>query len=258
MNSLGKKNYVNCLMQLKRQIKFFSCFFSFALLGGCAGDSSNVVYDTFKLAISDPNTLIEQTPLNPNFRYLKVEANGQPALLVLGYVDSKKNSKHDVWYSAFKEVVAIHDGRLANTEGLEVNWPQVELLEAPPLREALLPPSGIRAKRNPQFRYARIRTVMPGYHVNIRETVIMQALDEIPSDAPKQFQDAKSNPEIRWVQETVLVPKDSNNPSLKPLRAIYAMNTKTGQVVYGKQELSPNFFVSWLQWPYPATASRKP
>jgi hypothetical protein len=222
-----------------------------ALLCACAGDSSNVVYDTFKLGISNPHTVIDQTPLNPNFRYLKVEANGQPALLVLGYVDTKNNIQHDVWYSAFKEAIEINRGRLANTEGLAVNWTGVRTIDAPALKDALvgLETSG---KRVPKFRYTRIRTVMPGYQVNIRETVIMEALFEVPRDAPPVFRDPKFNADIRWVQETVLVPTQTDNPTIKPLRAIYALNSKTFEVIYGKQDLTEHFYISWLQWPYPA------
>lgn len=221
------------------------------LLTACAGDKQNLIYDTFKLGISNPNTIIDETPLNPNYRYLKVDANGLPALLVLGYVDQKQKSKHDVWYSAFKELVEINEGRLGNTEGLEVNWTEVAITDAPALIAALPKNEGVQKQPAFKLRYARTRTLMPGYHVNIRETVVMEALNEIPSDAPKQLKDAIANPDIRWVQETVLVPTQTQNPSIKPLKAIYAINTKTSEVVFGKQYLTPDFFVSWLSWPYP-------
>jgi hypothetical protein len=221
------------------------------LLLACAGEKQNLVYDTFKLGISNPNAIIDETPLNPAYRYLKVDANGQPALLVLGYVDTKKNSSHDVWYSGFKEVIEIKDGRLANTEGLETNWTEVRAPDAPPLMDALAILEGAGSKRTPKFRYSRVRTAMPGYHVNIKETVVMEALPHIPSDIPKQLKDDIANTNIRWVQETVLVSPISQNPSIHALRAIYAINTKTSEVVYGKQYLTPNFYVSWLTWPYP-------
>ncbi|MEA9601212.1 YjbF family lipoprotein [Polynucleobacter sp. MG-28-Ekke-A2] len=222
---------------------------------GCAGDKQNLIYDTFILGITSPNTVIDEAKLNQNYRYLKVEANGQPALLALGYVDQKKQSKHDVWFSAFKEVVEIKDGRLGNTEGLEVNWTEVSLFDAPPLRAALALniDAGDKAKqKSAKLRYMRIRSVMPGYHVNIRETVVMEALTEIPIDIPKQLKDPIANENIRWIQETVLVPPNNFNPSIKPLRAIYAINIKTNETVFGKQYLTPDFFVSWLTWPYPA------
>ena len=221
------------------------------LLTACAGEKQSLIYETFKLGISNPNTVIDETPLNPSFRYLKVDANGQPALLVLGYIDPKKNAQQDVWYSAFKEVVEIKGGRLASSEGLDVNWTEVDLSNAPALSEALAIPENTRSKRTPKFRYTRTRTVMPGYHVNIRETVIMQALDETPGDVPKVFRDPEKNIGIRWIEEIVLVPPTNQNPSVQPLRAIYAINTKTNEVIFGKQHLTKNFYVSWLIWPYP-------
>jgi hypothetical protein len=70
------------------------------------------------------------------------------------------------------------------------------------------------------------------------------------------LRDPSSNADIRWVQETVLVPTASQNPSIKPLRAIYAIDTKTSEVVYGKQYLTANFYVSWLTWPYPKAVNK--
>lgn len=252
MNQTGKQQKRNCLA-LKKTVSFALPFI--LLLSGCAGNSSNIVYETFKLGISNPNTVIDETPLNPSFRYLKVDANGIPALLVLGYQDQQKNTTQDVWYSAFKEVVEINGGRLINTDGLDLNWTQVVLYDPPPLSEALAADQNPSSKRKPQFRYKRIRTVMPGYQVNIRETVIMQALSETPSDAPKVFQSPEGNVDIRWVEEVVLVPANNQNPSIKPLRAIYAIHSKTNEVVFGKQYLTPDYYVSWLSWPYPKTPS---
>lgn len=260
MNQIGKKIHQNCLaLKTKALIHLIPLL----LLSACAGDSSNIVYDTFRLGFTNPNTIIDEAPLNPNYRYLKVDANGQPALLVLGYIDQKKRGPQEVWYSSFKEVVEINGGRLANTEGLDFNWTQVQLNDAPSFSEVLSNTANTAnatnssSKRTPRYRYTRIRSVMPNYQVNIRETVIMQALNDIPSDAPKVFQDPKTNPDIRWMEETVLVPANNQNPSIKPLRAIYAINTKSNEVIFGKQYLTADFYVSWLSWPYPKSLSKQ-
>ncbi|WP_062307714.1 YjbF family lipoprotein [Polynucleobacter sinensis] len=249
MIQLGKKIDRFFLARLR---VLLVCLTPILLLSACAGEKQGLAYDTLKLAFTSPHSAIDAAELNPAYRYLKVEANGQPALLVLGYSNLQPNSTSDIWYSAFKEVIEIKDGRLANTEGMDVNWTQVVLTDAPPLTEALVNTDPSLSKRAPRFRYSRMRTVMPGYHVNIRETVIMQALNDIPSDAPSVFKDPKTNVDIRWVEETVLVAPNNQNPSIKPLRAIYAINTKTKNVVFGKQFLNEHFFVSWLSWPYPS------
>ena len=223
-----------------------------SLLMGCFGNQHMPMLETLKLSIANPNTAIDQIPLNPRFRYLKVDANGIPALLALGYNDAHPQGQRAVWYSAFKEVVELQGGRLVSSEGLDVNWTQVSIPDAPPL-SSVLPNNEVSSKRaRSKLRYIRTRTVMPGYQVNIRETVIMEALDEMPSDVPKQLRDSAGNPNIRWVQETVLVPPQSDNPSIKPLKAVYAIDRTTGAVIYGKQYLRPDYFVSWLSWPYPA------
>jgi len=225
------------------------------LLGACAGKTQDPIYETFLLGLSNPQKVIDRTPLNPNLRYLKVEANGQPALLVLGYVDPHQNAERAVWYSAFKEVIEIKDGRLASTAGLDVNWTQVTWSDAPPLQAALTE-NKISSKTPPRkLRYLRERTVMPGYHVNIREMVVMEPLAQAPSDIPRQLKDPaiKNNADLRWVQETVLVSAQNKNPSIKPLRAIYAIDRKTNAVVFGKQYLTPDYTLSWLSWPYPVS-----
>lgn len=248
MNQMGKKINQNCLVL---NIKTLLQVISVLILSGCAGSDSNVVYDTFKLGISNPNTIIDETPLNPKYSYLKVDANGQPALLVLGYQDRKKNDLQNVWYSAFKEVIEINGGRLVSTAGLDVNWTKVVLYDAPSLSEALLTNQNVVSKRTPQLRYTRLRTTMPRYQVNIRETVVMKALNEVPDDAPKVLRSPVNGVGIRWVEEIVLIPANNQNPSIKPLRAIYAIDIKTNEVVFGKQYLTPEYYVSWLSWPYP-------
>ena len=226
-----------------------------ALLIGCAGEKQGLIYETFKLGIANPHTIIDEAPLNPKYRYLKVEANGQPALLVLGYVDQKHQATQDVWYSGFRELIEIKDGRLANTEGLDVNWTEVTLLDPPSLLEALKIPEGALNKRPIRYRYTRTRTVMPGYHVNIRETVSMEAMAEAPSNIPKELKNPEVAQNLRWVKETVLIPTQSRDPSIQALGAVYAIDIKTSEVIYGKQYLTPNFFVSWLSWPYPKKAN---
>ncbi len=230
---------------------------SVVLLSACAGKTQDPIYETFMLGISNPQTVIDQTPLNPNLRYLKVEANGQPALLVLGYVDRHQNAERAVWYSAFKEVIEIKEGRLVSTAGLDVNWTQVTWSDAPPLQAALTENNISSKTPARKLRYTRERTVMPGYQVNIRETVVMEPLAQAPSDIPRQLKDPaiKNNADLRWVQETVLVSANNKNPSIKPLRAIYAIDRKTNAVVFGKQYLTPDYTLSWLSWPYPATST---
>jgi hypothetical protein len=225
---------------------------------GCFGNKQNLIYETFKRGIENPNTTIEQTKLDPRYRYLKVDVNNLPALLVLGYEESFPNGVVSTWYSAYKEVFQIQNGRLINTQGLELNWTDVSLTDAPSLTKVAMMGTTMGSKKNSALRYQRVRTVMPSYRANIEETVEIKLLEIVPSDAPKILQQGNDAQFIRWIEESVLMQTNIRTPFLDPVRAIYAINTKTSQVIYGRQCLAAQFCVSWLDWPYPSTPITEP
>jgi len=232
----------------------FILLFPICLLG-CAGNKQNLIYETFKKGIENPNNVIDQTELNPRYRYLKVDVNNLPALLVLGYEENLSNGVVSTWYSAYKDVIQIQNGRLVNTQGLELNWTDVSLSNALPLVSVAMLSPDMLSKKNPALRFQRIRTVMPGYRANIEEIVQIQLLEDVPSEAPKILRQGNEAQSIRWVQETVVMQTNVRTPYLDPVRAIYAINTKTSQVIYGRQCLAAQFCVSWLHWPYPSAPS---
>jgi len=220
-------------------------------LAACVGEKQNVVLDTFLMGIKNPNTAIDEVALNPNYRYLKVEVNSQPALLVLGYQDQSANGVTETWYSSFKEVVQIQNGRLVSTQGLDVNWTEVTLSNPPSLTDQKLLKVGDGAKPVAPVRFQRVRTVMPSYRANISETVELQALANAPDDAPRALRDLNEFPYLRWVQETVVMQTHVTSPYLAPLKAIYAIDTRNNKVIYGRQCLTTQFCISWLTWPAP-------
>ncbi len=219
-------------------------------LVACVGEKQNVVLDTFLMGIKSPHTAIDEVSLNPNYRYLKVEVNGQPALLVLGYQDRSANGINDVWYSSYKEVVQLTGGRLTGTQGLDINWTEVTLYNVPALTDEKLFKEGTGTKPYTPVRFERVRTVMPSYRANISETVELVALPGPPDDAPRAMRDQKDFPHLRWLQESVVMQTNVTSPYLSPLRAIYAIDSKTAQVIYGKQCLTTEFCISWLSWPF--------
>jgi hypothetical protein len=224
---------------------------------GCVGNKQNLIYETFKRGIENPNNTIDQIELDPRYRYLKVDVNNIPALLVLGYEENTSRGVITTWYSAFKEVVEIQNGRLINTQGLELNWTDVSLSNAPDLANAAMTKTVITSNKNSALRYQRIRTVMPSYRANIEETVEIQPLENAPDDAPRFLKSSNTIEPLRWVQETVVMQTNVRTPYLDPLRAIYAINPKTAQVIYGRQCLAVQFCISWLQWPYPNVQSSR-
>jgi len=218
-------------------------------LTACVGEKQNIVLDTFLKGIENPNSAINQAVLNPSYRYLKVDANGLVALLVLGYQDRTSNGVTDVWYSSFKEVVQTTGGRLTGTQGLDINWTEVLLQDPPSLTDGKLFRGSDPSKPSSPIRFNRVRTVMPSYRANIPETVELQVLSNAPDDAPSLLTNIEEFPHLGWVQETVVMQTNVTTPYLSPLRAIYAVDTKTSQVVYGKQCLTAEYCISWFAWP---------
>ena len=255
------------------------CFYilSAILLGclwGCTGRQS-AVYESFKLGLSDQQSVIDRAAINPNFRYLRAELADRPALLVLGYIDEGPDGLVESWYSANQELIQIRDGRLAGTAGLDFNWSSIRYSEEVPLERALtiLPPPQSKPssaqtdpavealaasalprgqKKSPVITYQRIRTLMPGYRAQIEETIFLEPLNEPPNEIPSRDLARMNFDHVRWVQERVR-PKavDPHNLGLDPLPAYYALDVSSNpaRVVYGRQCLVLNYCLSWQVWP---------
>jgi hypothetical protein len=167
--------------------------------------------------------------------------------LVLGYVDPHPQGNIDIWYTESKELIKLQGGRFIGSQGLDLNWNEVELINPPVLSE-LKPSTPTNLRRaNRQLRFTRIRTVMPGYH-RIRENVMLEVLKETSADVPKLFREDRN---LVWVQETATSNNPENYPQSAPLQALYAIKTirNARMVVYGKQCLSVTSCLSWQIWP---------
>ena len=260
----------------KIQIRSFvlSCII-LGCLSGCTG-RQGAVYESLKAGLIDQQSAIDRAVINPNFRYLRAELAGRPALLVLGYVDEGSNGSIESWYSANQELIQIRDGRLVGTAGLDFNWTSVRYSEEVPLERALsiaelqaitlssahLPLDkslviGVlpgNQQKLPVITYQRRRTLMPGYRAQIEETIFLEPLNEPPSEIPSRDLARLSLDHIRWVQERVR-PKavDPHNLGLDPLPAYYALDVSStpARVVYGRQCLIANYCLSWQLWPIP-------
>ena len=245
-------------------------------LWGCTG-KQGAVYDTFKVVLQNKQSLIDEFPLNPQFRYLRAEVSGRPALLVLGYVNEAPDGPIESWYSANQELVQIQNGRLVATAGLDFNWSAVRYSENVPLQNALkqtdaipAPPPvsrdavtgalilgerveiGTPLKKSNGIRYQRMRTVMPDYRAQIIEGVELELLTEPPSDIPSRDLARLKSPSIRWVQERITPQaRVADNPGLIPLPAYYALDTNRtpARIVFGRQCLVVDYCLSWQVWP---------
>jgi hypothetical protein len=176
--------------------------------------------------------------LNPDYRYLRVEAQGQPpALMVLGYVDPDPLGDIQVWYSSQREVIKLQNGRIVSTTGLETNWRAVRFSAAPPAWSDV-PHAGVV--------YTRLRDEMPGHRYALADRLQLKPLAGVPSlqgPASLPRDPAKA---YRWFSETTLSSGDSALPP-----SWFALATYLGQptVVYSRQCLSAQLCLTLQLWP---------
>ena len=176
--------------------------------------------------------------LNPDFRYLRVQAQGQPpALMVLGYVDPDPLGDIQVWYSSQREVIKLQNGRIVSTTGLETNWRAVRFSVAPPAWTDVPQEGGF---------YNRLRDEMPGHRYARSDRLQLKPMAGLPSLQLPASLPREAAKTYRWFNETTL---NSGDLSLPP--SWFALADYRGQatVVYSQQCLSATFCITLQLWP---------
>lgn len=180
-------------------------------------------------SISDVAALFRtaSTPeLNPAFQYLRFTIDDRVAFLALG----ENNGEVENWYSADRLVFRLDRGRLVGMSGTPVEWRRVSQPEVPGWREA--------AQSNGELKWVRVRDVMPGYHIGMRDQMSLVRIDP-----PRQSKlEGVAADELVWFEERV------QGDDLPPAR--YAVDLSAGHevVMYGEQCLSDKYCFSWQRW----------
>jgi hypothetical protein len=206
----------------------------------------NAVVQTLQDAVGrDRNTA--NVLLNPEFRYLRVTIEGRVAFLALGYVDSHPQGPIEVWYSAFREVLRLQNGRIVGAVGLTTEWRSVLLPE--------LPSWSALARAGEPVRWTRARDVMPGYRFGLKDALTLRVVP-VPKTSALQGLDPQS---LTWFEERVEAERlarpsalpDSLAADLQLPPARYALDIREGReiAVYGEQCLAPNLCFTWQRWP---------
>ncbi|RZI83766.1 MAG: hypothetical protein EOP38_11440 [Rubrivivax sp.] len=199
-------------------------------LAGCASDQS-AAYQVARSLVR-PNADIDARPLDTNLRYLRVTANGKAALMALGYTDaSPQGAPVQVWYSAMGEVLRLQQGRLKGLTGAPVEWRTVTWPGGLPAWPEVLS----HGADGPAYR--RQRDEMPGYRLDLRDTLRLQP---VPAPGGTELTGVPAA-SLRWFQET---PSDG---ALPPAR--YAVDAETAEPVYGEQCLNADLCLTWQAWP---------
>jgi hypothetical protein len=182
-------------------------------------------------------------------QFLRVYNAGSNSFLVLGDVDQGPAGPLQVWYSAGRQVLRLHQGRVAGSAGLTVDWTAVDWQG--------LPDSWSAAGTVPR-QYLRVRDVMPGHWAGVRERVTLAritapARPDIPGVAESEWR--------RWAWFTEeATPVDIEG---RPLRgvvrlppAVYAVDLgQPGEPVrYSRQCLAPDFCLEIQPWRHAGNA----
>lgn len=211
------------------------CFLTACTSTSLVSDIAAALWDDKYSANHDA---VSDAPLNPVYRYLRVEASGsQPALLVLGYVDDHPTGAVQVWYSAKGEVLKLQNGRIVGTAGLAADWSAVSFSPALPTWDAVTPQG---------LAFTRTHDQAPGYRATITHRMQLKPWPGLPPVVLPRSLPTILASRFNWYQELAV---DGPASHLPP--AWYAVGTYEGQrsVVYSEQCLSPTLCLKMQLWP---------
>ncbi|AIO69564.1 YjbF family lipoprotein [Burkholderia oklahomensis] len=200
-----------------------------ALLCGCSTSMQGLA-DVAHVYWGVGHREIEDTRIDPRYRYLRISVRGRATLMILGYVDRDPLGPIETWYSGGgKETLRLQNGRVVGGTGLPIEWTSVRLSAQPPW-------DGLSGTAT----FERRRDVMPGYAYGLTDTLTVVS---IPTPSGTAYR-GKPDPDLRWFVES------STGPAALP-PARYAVKTvgRAATVVYGEQCLDKTFCISWQRWP---------
>lgn len=200
-------------------------------LVGCS-TGSDAIMQTMRAVWSRNDA--SQAKLNPDYRYLRLVVDGRVVLLALGDVEDSRGKRVEVWYSAQKEVLRLQDGRLVGAVGSTTEWRKVSLPDMPAW-------TSLASMKH--FEWVRIRDVMPGYRIGVRDDLLLRRIDPPLRTNLREIHAT----ELSWFEETVA----ASSAADKLPTAKYALDVKGGKadVVYGEQCLDAALCFSWQRWP---------
>lgn len=200
------------------------------LVSACSGVGSAAVEAARQGFFSSPRQSYQHTPLDPRYVYLEVDSPQASALMVLAYRDQPDV---ETWVSASKEVIRTHRGFVVFSEGVPRLWDSVQVRP--------------NAEGQPESWLLNVKR-LDVYNVQVR--LVPQSVRPenrgLPTSALGKRAAVMPNLRVqRWVTE---VPADQPRlSSLNGLEQIVAVNTETGQLMYGMQCLEKNYCIEFLR-----------
>lgn len=186
---------------------------------------------------------VDSAPLNPNYRYLRVELDGfDPALLVLGNLDPGNEGAVEVWFASTGEVLKTQQGRIVGTVGLPTDWSSVNYPTAPVAWS-----SGMAQ----ESAYERVRSVLPSYRFGVTESVVVTSVPQsgVAQLPPVLFGGGLRKTDAakyRWYKEQAAGVVGPDLPA-----AWFALGRRDGRemVVFSRQCLAIDLCMNLQLWP---------
>jgi len=206
----------------------------------------NAVMQTAR-AIAQRGPVADTSLLDPKISYLRITVGKQVAFLALGFFDSDRHGRVEVWYSGQKEAVRLQNGRVIGAVGLATEWRGVMLPDLPSW-------SAIAQSKEP-LSWVRVRDVMPGYRFGVRDGLVLRQISP-----PERTALLNVDPrELTWFEERFQTEPHAGSAAIFPALfsddrilppARYAVDLRDGVefVVYGEQCLSADFCFTWQRW----------
>jgi hypothetical protein len=166
----------------------------------------------------------------PGVRFMRVRLDRAESFLVFGDVDVSPWGPVEVWYSAGRQVLRLHNGRVFTSAGMPVDWSATDWAASPPAWSAV---------RSEPVAYLRVRDEYPGLRMGVRERVTIRRVAPpsglaLPGVAEQRWR------AWAWYSETAVPDDAAPGGQLLP-PALFGVDLKApGEPVrYSRQCLAP-------------------
>jgi hypothetical protein len=198
-------------------------------LSGCSSGMKAGLM-TLKDEVMPSRSDVRKTALQPDYRYLLVETDGQEALMVWIGNEPHRLGQASVWVSSDGVIIRLVNGKLVGVSEPRRHWQLISesIVTSPP------PGSSIT-------RLTQTSDAQPGYRMGVMRTVDQKVLPA----GEQAMAWVDHSLALRWQEEV-----DSNTGERT---ALYGLNS-SNQITAGHRCMTAQWCLRWQTWPAKASA----
>lgn len=235
-------------------------------LVACSSSTSNNSFNSFfangpistsiksvQASLKDVNTQIDETPLSPKYRYLRIWINDQPALIVLGFTETDGTL---IWYSSDKNVFKTYKDRYVGSVGFQYNWDNVFYQKVPSWDSILTASkktslaSSKLAKLDPVplATISQTRDVVNTYEFKVQDRLAVYPAKKPPPSIPSAASTLLKTKNLVWFKEVIESSSAKNTAYIQGYYGIEEIAPNRARFVFGHLCLQKNDCISWMPW----------